>query len=150
MLGAAFGGLLLDHISIAATLIGGTILLTLASLIVGSGDRIKPLGKVATVAAPCGDREFLRKIATVETRSCATRNGIGDELKRRNRRQLLAQLVWGAAKATTPICDGPADHACPATHRETSPHLIQIALEVGYASPAISQRSFDMRPARRR
>jgi predicted MFS family arabinose efflux permease len=40
MLGAAFGGLLLDHISIAATLIGGTILLTLASLIVGNGDRI--------------------------------------------------------------------------------------------------------------
>ena len=76
MLGAAFGGLLLDHISIAATLIGGTILLTLASLIVGSGDRIKPPGKVATVAAPRGDREFLRKIATVETRSSATRNGI--------------------------------------------------------------------------
>ena len=38
--GAAFGGLLLDHISIAATLIGGTILLALASLIVGNGDRI--------------------------------------------------------------------------------------------------------------
>ena len=41
MLGAAFGGLLLDHISIAATLIGGTILLALASLIVGNGDRIR-------------------------------------------------------------------------------------------------------------
>jgi predicted MFS family arabinose efflux permease len=40
MLGAAFGGLLLDHISIAATLIGGTILLALASLIVGNGERI--------------------------------------------------------------------------------------------------------------
>jgi hypothetical protein len=40
MLGAAFGGLLLDYISIAATLIGGTILLALASLIVGNGDRI--------------------------------------------------------------------------------------------------------------
>jgi NADP-dependent 3-hydroxy acid dehydrogenase YdfG len=40
MLGAAFGGLLLDHMSIAATLIGGTILLALASLIVGNGDRI--------------------------------------------------------------------------------------------------------------
>jgi predicted MFS family arabinose efflux permease len=40
MLGAAFGGLLLDHISIAATLIGGTILLALASLIVGNGDRV--------------------------------------------------------------------------------------------------------------
>jgi predicted MFS family arabinose efflux permease len=41
MLGAAFGGLLLDHISIAATLLGGTTLLILASLIVGNGDRIK-------------------------------------------------------------------------------------------------------------
>jgi predicted MFS family arabinose efflux permease len=40
MLGAAFGGLLLDHISIAATLIGGAILLALASLIVGNGNRI--------------------------------------------------------------------------------------------------------------
>ena len=40
MLGAAFGGLLLDHISIAATLIGGTIVLALASLIVGNGERI--------------------------------------------------------------------------------------------------------------
>jgi predicted MFS family arabinose efflux permease len=41
MLGAAFGGLLLDHISIAATLIGGTILLALASLILGNGERIR-------------------------------------------------------------------------------------------------------------
>jgi predicted MFS family arabinose efflux permease len=37
MLGAGFGGLLLDHISIAATLIGGTLLLIIASLIAGSG-----------------------------------------------------------------------------------------------------------------
>lgn len=42
LLGAALGGLLLDHISIEATLIGGTILLVLASLVVGNGDRIKP------------------------------------------------------------------------------------------------------------
>ena len=51
MLGAAFGGLLLDNISIAATLIGGTILLALASLIVGNGDRIgrvPPSGKEFT------------------------------------------------------------------------------------------------------
>jgi predicted MFS family arabinose efflux permease len=41
MLGAAFGGLLLDHLSIAATMIGGTVLLVLASLIVGNGDRIR-------------------------------------------------------------------------------------------------------------
>jgi predicted MFS family arabinose efflux permease len=43
LLGAAFGGSLLDHISIAATLIGGTVLLVLSSFIVGNGDRIKPL-----------------------------------------------------------------------------------------------------------
>jgi predicted MFS family arabinose efflux permease len=42
MSGASFGGLLLDHISIAATLIGGTALLALASFIVGNGDRLKP------------------------------------------------------------------------------------------------------------
>jgi len=41
LLGAAFGGLLLDHVSIAATLIGGSILLVLASLVIGNGDRIK-------------------------------------------------------------------------------------------------------------
>src|SRR4051812_24743714 len=40
MLGAAFGGLLLDHISIAASLIGGTVLLVVASVIVGNGSRI--------------------------------------------------------------------------------------------------------------
>jgi predicted MFS family arabinose efflux permease len=41
MLGAALGGLLLDHISIAAPLIGGATLLALASLTVGNGSRIK-------------------------------------------------------------------------------------------------------------
>lgn len=41
LLGAAFGALLLDHVSIAATLIGGSILLVFASLIIGNGDRIK-------------------------------------------------------------------------------------------------------------
>lgn len=40
MLGAAFGGLLLDHVSIAATFVGGTVLLVLGSLIVGNGNRI--------------------------------------------------------------------------------------------------------------
>jgi predicted MFS family arabinose efflux permease len=44
MLGAAFGGLLLDHMSIAATLVGGTALLVLASFMVGNGNRIKPRG----------------------------------------------------------------------------------------------------------
>jgi len=42
MLGAAFGGVLLDHLSIAATMIGGAALLLLASMTVGNGDRIKP------------------------------------------------------------------------------------------------------------
>ncbi len=42
MSGAALGGLLLDHISIAATFIGGTALLVFASIVVGNGDRIKP------------------------------------------------------------------------------------------------------------
>ncbi|HVC91324.1 MAG TPA: MFS transporter [Acidobacteriaceae bacterium] len=42
MLGGAFGGLLLDHISVAATFIGGSILLILASLVLGRGPRIQP------------------------------------------------------------------------------------------------------------
>jgi predicted MFS family arabinose efflux permease len=42
MLGAAFGGFLLDHVSIAATFIGGAALLIASSLIVGTGDRIRP------------------------------------------------------------------------------------------------------------
>jgi predicted MFS family arabinose efflux permease len=41
--GATFGGLLLDHFSIAATFLGGTGLLVLASLAVGSGRRLRPL-----------------------------------------------------------------------------------------------------------
>ncbi len=42
MLGGAFGGLLLDHISVAATFIGGSVLLIFASLVVGMGPRIQP------------------------------------------------------------------------------------------------------------
>jgi len=42
MVGAEFGGVLLDHLSIAATLVGGTALLVLSSLIVGNGARLKP------------------------------------------------------------------------------------------------------------
>jgi predicted MFS family arabinose efflux permease len=41
MLGAALGGLLLDHFSIAATMVGGAALLILASLTVGTGSRVK-------------------------------------------------------------------------------------------------------------
>lgn len=43
MLGASFGGLLLDHFSIAATLTGGTGLLVLGALVVGYGHRLQPL-----------------------------------------------------------------------------------------------------------
>jgi len=43
MLGAAFGGLLLDHISVAAAFIGGTFLLVLATLTTGRGKRIRPI-----------------------------------------------------------------------------------------------------------
>lgn len=42
ILGGGFGGLLLDHISIAATFIGGAVLLILASLTIGRGERIRP------------------------------------------------------------------------------------------------------------
>jgi predicted MFS family arabinose efflux permease len=41
MLGASLGGLLLDHISVAATLVGGTMLLLLAAMIVGNGERVR-------------------------------------------------------------------------------------------------------------
>lgn len=41
MLGAALGGMLLDRMSIAATLLAGAALLVLASLTVGNGDRVK-------------------------------------------------------------------------------------------------------------
>ena len=41
MLGAALGGLLLDHMSIAATMIGGSVLLVIAAGIVGSGARVR-------------------------------------------------------------------------------------------------------------
>lgn len=44
MLGAAFGGMLLDRISIAAALIGGSCLLVLAALTVGSGRRLTARG----------------------------------------------------------------------------------------------------------
>jgi predicted MFS family arabinose efflux permease len=42
MAGAAFGGVLLDHFSVAATFLGGTALLLLASLAIGSGRRLRP------------------------------------------------------------------------------------------------------------
>jgi predicted MFS family arabinose efflux permease len=42
MTGAGVGGVLLDHLSIAATMIGGGALLLLSSLIIGNGRRLKP------------------------------------------------------------------------------------------------------------
>ena len=45
MLGATLGGFLLDHLSIGATLTGGTALLALAALVVGSGERIRPVNE---------------------------------------------------------------------------------------------------------
>jgi predicted MFS family arabinose efflux permease len=42
MLGASFGGVLLDHISIAATLIGATALLIISSVVIGKGNRLMP------------------------------------------------------------------------------------------------------------
>jgi predicted MFS family arabinose efflux permease len=41
MLGGAFGGALFDHLSIAVTFIGGTVLLISASLVVVNGERLK-------------------------------------------------------------------------------------------------------------
>jgi predicted MFS family arabinose efflux permease len=38
MLGAGFGGLLLDHLSVAATFIGSAVLLAIASVAVGGAD----------------------------------------------------------------------------------------------------------------
>jgi len=42
MLGASFGGVLLDHISIAATLIGAIALLIFSSVVIGKGNRLTP------------------------------------------------------------------------------------------------------------
>jgi predicted MFS family arabinose efflux permease len=50
MLGGALGGVLLDHLSVAATFIGGSALLVLASLAIGNGERIKARTKQMRVA----------------------------------------------------------------------------------------------------
>mgnify|MGYP006145770791 CR=1 FL=1 len=42
MLGAGLGGLLLDHLSLSATWLGGAVMLLLAALVVGSGRRLQP------------------------------------------------------------------------------------------------------------
>lgn len=44
LLGASLGGLLLDHLSIAATMTGGAMLLLLASVLIGNGHRVRARG----------------------------------------------------------------------------------------------------------
>ncbi len=43
MLGGLLGGMLLDHISIAATMLGATVLLVLSALVIGNGERLMPI-----------------------------------------------------------------------------------------------------------
>ena len=45
MAGGAFGGVLLDRISIAATLLGGCFLLLLSAVVVGNGRKLQPVGE---------------------------------------------------------------------------------------------------------
>lgn len=42
LLGASLGGWLLDHVSSTAQMLGGVVLLGLAALIVGKGNRLRP------------------------------------------------------------------------------------------------------------
>jgi predicted MFS family arabinose efflux permease len=58
MLGGAFGGSLLDHISVAATFLGGTVLLVLATLTIGRGNRIRSIGEEARAKAPIRERQM--------------------------------------------------------------------------------------------
>lgn len=46
MLGAAFGGLLLDLISVEATFIASALLLITATLLVGNGKRLRPVSSI--------------------------------------------------------------------------------------------------------
>lgn len=46
MLGGLLGGMLLDHISIAATMIGATVLLVLSALVIGNGKRLTPIASI--------------------------------------------------------------------------------------------------------
>lgn len=56
MLGAAFGGLLLDHLSISGTFIGGAMLLVCAARITGRGDRLQPDAQIAWPMKPLTNR----------------------------------------------------------------------------------------------
>ena len=46
MLGGLLGGMLLDHVSIAATMIGATVLLVLSALVIGNGERLTPMTSI--------------------------------------------------------------------------------------------------------
>jgi predicted MFS family arabinose efflux permease len=50
MLGAALGGLLLDRVSIGATILGATALLVVAGFAVGKGERLRPVAPASAAA----------------------------------------------------------------------------------------------------
>ena len=80
MLGGAFGGFLLDHISVAATFIGGTALLVLATFTIGRGNRIRPVEAIVHSKPSISDwktRKAQRASANRETDS-AVHNQKGD------------------------------------------------------------------------
>lgn len=56
MLGGAGGGLLLDHVSIAATFVGGIVLLVAAALVIGIGHRIRRRSLICTNGGPSEPR----------------------------------------------------------------------------------------------
>jgi predicted MFS family arabinose efflux permease len=64
MLGAAFGGLLLDHISVAATFIGGMVLLIFASLTIGTGERIE--APIVSYNPETPDRRLVNSLRAAE------------------------------------------------------------------------------------
>jgi predicted MFS family arabinose efflux permease len=58
MVGAAFGGYLLDHISVGATFLGGASLLLVSACVVGSGRRLRPGTPPAEIRLPLpGDKD---------------------------------------------------------------------------------------------
>ena len=60
MLGATFSGLLLSRSSAAATVVGGTMLFVAESLIVGSGERLKPWKAAEACTAGQGESRCLK------------------------------------------------------------------------------------------
>lgn len=66
MLGAASGGILLDHIAVGATLVGSTVLLVLASFTIGNGNRVRP----CTAAQKLTRFEFIHRRQETATYLC--------------------------------------------------------------------------------